>query len=474
MPSVSRSRPAAGVVADLERLRGRRAGQGRSRDRRRADARPRSVLGAAGPTGAGHRGAVATTRTSARQVTRLPRRRAVPVGQLRRGRRHGRRDARAAGRGASRGHRRAAAAPRTAPETGGDPRAKVPAEHQADVRREAGRGPARSIDLRDERGCTPTAGPPAWPVEPCSRPAAASHARGLLARRRARAPTSTLDELSVAAAGRAVRPPRADEVAERRSAPRRRRRRSRRSSTAMPAPPPPDGGAACRRPRRGMARGMDAALRNLFGVVRGRRTPTPWCAGMSVNDGSTRARPGWSTRQRTSAGSSRATCSSRGTPRRTSTSCCPLLGAIVTDRGGQLSHAAIVAREYGIPGDRRHPRRDQRDPGRCPGPRRRHAPARSDAPSAQRDHGASAEARRRGVFGGKAVAARRRRARPGCRCPAGSRSRRTWSSVAVVKRAAPAELAAAARRPGAGSTAGGAVQRRRRGLRRRPASPAPT
>ena len=27
----------------------------------------------------------------------------------------------------------------------------------------------------------------------------------------------------------------------------------------------------------------------------------------------------------------------------------PLVGAIVTDRGGQLSHAAIVAREYGIP-----------------------------------------------------------------------------------------------------------------------------
>lgn len=28
----------------------------------------------------------------------------------------------------------------------------------------------------------------------------------------------------------------------------------------------------------------------------------------------------------------------------------PLLGAIVTDRGGQLSHAAIVSREYGVPG----------------------------------------------------------------------------------------------------------------------------
>jgi pyruvate,water dikinase len=28
----------------------------------------------------------------------------------------------------------------------------------------------------------------------------------------------------------------------------------------------------------------------------------------------------------------------------------PLIGAIVTDAGGLLSHAAIVAREYGVPG----------------------------------------------------------------------------------------------------------------------------
>jgi pyruvate,water dikinase len=28
----------------------------------------------------------------------------------------------------------------------------------------------------------------------------------------------------------------------------------------------------------------------------------------------------------------------------------PLLGAIVTDHGGLLSHAALVAREYGVPG----------------------------------------------------------------------------------------------------------------------------
>jgi len=28
----------------------------------------------------------------------------------------------------------------------------------------------------------------------------------------------------------------------------------------------------------------------------------------------------------------------------------PIIGALVTDRGGLLSHAAIVSREYGIPG----------------------------------------------------------------------------------------------------------------------------
>jgi pyruvate,water dikinase len=28
----------------------------------------------------------------------------------------------------------------------------------------------------------------------------------------------------------------------------------------------------------------------------------------------------------------------------------PMIGAIVTDNGGLLSHAAIVSREYGIPG----------------------------------------------------------------------------------------------------------------------------
>ena len=37
-----------------------------------------------------------------------------------------------------------------------------------------------------------------------------------------------------------------------------------------------------------------------------------------------------------------------------------MAAAIVTDRGGRTSHAAIVARELGIPADRRERRRDAR------------------------------------------------------------------------------------------------------------------
>ena len=39
----------------------------------------------------------------------------------------------------------------------------------------------------------------------------------------------------------------------------------------------------------------------------------------------------------------------------------PLLGALVTDSGGLLSHSAIVAREYGIPGCGRNPREHRAD-----------------------------------------------------------------------------------------------------------------
>ncbi len=65
---------------------------------------------------------------------------------------------------------------------------------------------------------------------------------------------------------------------------------------------------------------------------------------------STRARPASSPARRTSTGSSRATCSSPTSTTEAFNILLPLLGAIVTDSGGLLSHSAIVAREYGIPG----------------------------------------------------------------------------------------------------------------------------
>ena len=49
----------------------------------------------------------------------------------------------------------------------------------------------------------------------------------------------------------------------------------------------------------------------------------------------------------------------------------PLLGAIVTDSGGLLSHSAIVAREYGIPGVVGTREGDRADRGRGEGARRR-------------------------------------------------------------------------------------------------------
>ena len=116
---------------------------------------------------------------------------------------------------------------------------------------------------------------------------------------------------------------------------------------AMPAPPPPvdllPPGA-----RRG-ARAVDAALVNLFGASEAANTDTV-LHGLSVNAG-------------TYEGTARVVDSSADfgrirqgdvlVTRNTSpyfNVVLPLLGAIVTDRGGQLSHAAIVAREYGIPG----------------------------------------------------------------------------------------------------------------------------
>lgn len=116
---------------------------------------------------------------------------------------------------------------------------------------------------------------------------------------------------------------------------------------AMPAPPPPVD--LLPPAARTAARAMDAAMANLFGVSEEDNTDGV-IRGLSVNAGSYE---GTARLVDTSVDFGRIKQGDVLVTRNTSpyfNVVLPLLGAIVTDRGGQLSHAAIVAREYGIPG----------------------------------------------------------------------------------------------------------------------------
>jgi pyruvate,water dikinase len=115
----------------------------------------------------------------------------------------------------------------------------------------------------------------------------------------------------------------------------------------MPAAPPP---ASILPPAaRRAARAVDAMLTGLFGVSETPNSDTV-LHGLSVNDG---VYEGTARVIDNSADFGRIQHGDVLVTRNTSpyfNVVLPLLGAIVTDRGGQLSHAAIVAREYGIPG----------------------------------------------------------------------------------------------------------------------------
>lgn len=116
---------------------------------------------------------------------------------------------------------------------------------------------------------------------------------------------------------------------------------------AMPAPPPP--GEWLPRPARRTAEAMNAFLASLFGVPETPNTPTT-LTGLSVNTG---VYEGTARLVESSADFDRIKKGDVLVTRMTSpyfNVVLPMLGAIVTDRGGQLCHAAIVAREYGIPG----------------------------------------------------------------------------------------------------------------------------
>jgi phosphohistidine swiveling domain-containing protein len=135
------------------------------------------------------------------------------------------------------------------------------------------------------------------------------------------------------------------------------RRRQTWRETKTPADAPPFLGAAPKGPppadwlpkkARANARAMDTVIRELFNVPV-QKAPPRSVAGLPVHpgvyEGPARIVIGPQDFNRLQQGDvliTRSTGPSFNVV-------LPLLGAIVTDRGGQLSHAAIVAREYGIP-----------------------------------------------------------------------------------------------------------------------------
>jgi len=116
---------------------------------------------------------------------------------------------------------------------------------------------------------------------------------------------------------------------------------------AMPAPPPPVEWLP--KPAHRSVRAMNIFLENLFSVPETTNTDTV-LNGLPVNTG---VYEGTARLVSSASGFERIQPGDVLVTRMTSpyfNVVLPLLGAIVTDRGGQLCHAAIVAREYGIPG----------------------------------------------------------------------------------------------------------------------------
>jgi pyruvate,water dikinase len=223
-------------------------------------------------------------------------------------------------------------------------RAKVPAEHQAEFDERLAE--ARLVNrIRDERGAYSDG----W--------ATGLVRRALLEAGHRLAATGKLAEVEhavdlgsaeVTGMLRGQPGPNADEVAE--------RYEWRTTKTiadappflrAMPPPPPPVEllPPAARR----AARAVNITLANLFGVPETPNTDTV-LTGLAVNDG---VYEGTARLVDKADDFGRIRKGDVLVTRMTSpyfNVVLPLLGAIVTDRGGQLSHAAIVAREYGIPG----------------------------------------------------------------------------------------------------------------------------
>jgi phosphohistidine swiveling domain-containing protein len=225
-----------------------------------------------------------------------------------------------------------------------DVRARVPAEHQAqfdELLVEA----RLTYRLRDERGVYSDI----W-ASGLMRRAALAAGRRVAGRSRVAAPVhmleATLDEMCALIAGSGGPP--ADELAARAD--------YRATYTAKdvppvlgpPAPPPPD--LAALPPAVGrLMRATAIALGHVFGSSEAQHEDKVLfglAASKGVYEGPARRVSGPSEFGRINRGDVLVTESTT----EAFNILLPLLGGIVTDNGGLLSHAAIVAREYGIPG----------------------------------------------------------------------------------------------------------------------------
>ena len=223
-------------------------------------------------------------------------------------------------------------------------RAQVPAVHQAEF--DELLGEARLMyRLRDERGVYSDI----W-ASGLMRRAALAAGRRVASRGRIATPRqmldASLDEMCALVAGTGG--PSADELA--------RRAAYRAAYTAKDAPPllgppkPPAPDVAALPPAVGrLMRAMFIALGHLFGSSQAQNEEKVLyglAASKGLYEGSARRVSGPSEFGRIAKGDVLVTESTS----EAFNILLPLLGGIVTDNGGLLSHAAIVAREYGIPG----------------------------------------------------------------------------------------------------------------------------
>ena len=223
-------------------------------------------------------------------------------------------------------------------------RARVPAEHQAEF--DELLGEARlTYRLRDERGVYSDI----WAAGLMRRAALAAGRRGA-SRGRIASPAhmldASLDEMCALLAGRGGPP--AEELATRAASRAGRTARDAPPLLGPPAAPPPD--LAGLPPAAGrLMRATFIALHHLFGssaAPNDQKMLYGLAASKGSYEGPARRVSGPAEFGRIASGDVLVTESTS----EAFNILLPLLGAIVTDNGGLLSHAAIVAREYGIPG----------------------------------------------------------------------------------------------------------------------------